>query len=59
MSGIYWAIVAGLLGMVATLFVCVDILYSKSNGSLKTTSEQIGDPSEAGAQASARPRQAA
>lgn len=31
MSDVYWGIVAGLGVLVATLFVCMDILYSNTN----------------------------
>lgn len=59
MSGIYWGIVAWLLAMVATLFVCVDIMYSKTKGSSNASSGRVEEPNEAVRQASAGSRQAA
>ena len=59
MSGVYWGIVLGLLAMVATLFICVDILYSKPKGSSKASNEGVAEPSEAVRQTSAGSRQAA
>jgi len=59
MSGVYWGIVTGLLAMVATLFVCIDIAYSARSGSPKTWGGNIEGGKEAGPQAKASPRQAA
>lgn len=59
MSGVYWGIVVGLLAMVATLFVCIDITYSGSKKSPKAPSGNVGEPSEAISQAPAGSRQAA
>ncbi|HSB45060.1 MAG TPA: hypothetical protein VLD60_08615 [Nitrospira sp.] len=51
MSGVYWGIVGGFLAMVATLFVCFDLLYPKAKGSPTARSGRIDEPSEAGTQA--------
>lgn len=59
MSGVYWGIVAGLLAMVATLFVCIDIAYSAKNGSPKTSGGSIEGTKETGTHAKTSPRQAA
>lgn len=59
MSGIYWGIVAGLLAMVVTLFVCVDITYSQSKKTPKAASGNMGESGEAMTQAPAGSRQAA
>ena len=59
MSAVYWGIVIGLLAMVATLFVCIDITYSGSKMSPKAPSGNVGEPIEAIRQAPAGSRQAA
>jgi hypothetical protein len=59
MSPVYWGIVFGLLTMVATLFICVDILYSKPKGSPKIVSEQADESGQAVTQPSTGSRQAA
>lgn len=59
MSGVYWGIVAGLLAMVATLFVCIDIAYSAGSGSPKTSSGSVEGAAHAGTHTKASPRQAA
>lgn len=59
MSEVYWGIVLGLLAMVITLFICVDIVYSKSKGSPKLTTDKADESGQAVAQPSARSRQAA
>ncbi|MEP7153861.1 MAG: hypothetical protein ABI856_19320 [Nitrospira sp.] len=59
MSEVYWGIVLGLLAMVATLFICVDILYSKPKGSPKVTNDKADESGQAVAQPSAGSRQAA
>ncbi len=51
MSGVYWGIVGGLLAMVAILFVCFDLLYSKAKGSPIAPSGRMDEPSEAGTHA--------
>ncbi|MBX3345565.1 MAG: hypothetical protein KF806_09605 [Nitrospira sp.] len=50
---------AGLLAMVATLFVCIDIAYSARNGSPKTSGGSIEGTKETGTHAKTSPRQAA
>ena len=47
MSGVYWGIVTGLLAMVATLFVCIDILYGTQEGSSKASGEGMGESNKA------------
>ncbi|MGZ9189571.1 MAG: hypothetical protein ACXW39_05905 [Nitrospira sp.] len=59
MSEVYWGIVLGLLAMVATLFVCVDILYSKPKGSPRVTNDTADESGQAVAQPSVGSRQAA
>lgn len=59
MSGVYWGIVFGFLAMIATLFICVDILYSKPKGSPRMSNGMADEPGEAIARPSAGSRQAA
>ena len=59
MSGVYWGIVLSLLTMVATLFICVDILYSNPNGSPKILSDKPDEPGQAVTPPSAAPRRPA
>ena len=59
MSGVYWGIVFGLFTMVATLFICVDILYSKPKGSPKVSTEEADESGQVFTQRSSGPRQAA
>ena len=59
MSPVYWEIVFGLLTMVATLFICVDIIYSKPKGSPKIVSEKADESGQAVTQPSTGSRQAA
>ena len=59
MSEVYWGIVLGLLAMVTTLFICVDILYSKPKGSSKLTNDKADESGHPVAQPSGRSRQAA
>jgi hypothetical protein len=59
MSGVYWGIVAGLLAMVGTLFLCVDIMYSQSNKTPKAANGNVGESGEAMTQSPAGSRQAA
>jgi hypothetical protein len=59
MSGIYWGIVGGVVAMVATLFVCIGLLYSHAKGSPKAPSGRIDEPSEADTPASTGHRRAA
>lgn len=59
MSGVYWGIVGGLLAMVATLFVCIGILYPKVKGSPKAPNTMTERAVEAVKEASSSHRQAA
>lgn len=59
MSGVYWGIVVGLLAMVGTLFVCIDITYSQSKKSPQAPGGNVGESDEAIQQAPAGSRQAA
>lgn len=59
MSGVYWGIVFGLLTMIATLFVCVDILYSRPEGSTKMSPGTADESGKAVTQPSTGPRKAA
>lgn len=59
MSGVYWGIVTGLLAMVATLFVCIDILYGARGGPSKAPGAGIDESNKAVGSASTGSRQAA
>lgn len=59
MSGIYWGIVAELLAMVATLFLCIDIMYSTPKKSSKAPSSEVDDSKQAVGSAPTGSRQAA
>ena len=59
MSEVYWGIVLGLLAMVIDPLLCVDIIYSKSKGSPRVTTDKADESGQAVAQPSARSRQAA
>lgn len=59
MSWVYWGIVIGFLAMVATVFECVGILYSKPKGSPKEPSGKIDEPKEAVTHTSTEHRRAA
>ena len=59
MSWGYWGIVAGLAAMVATFFVCIELLYSNAKGSPKAPSGRNDVPREAVTQVSAGHRRAA
>lgn len=59
MSWGYWGIVGGLLAMVATLFVCIGILYPRGKGTLQTGAGGIDDSHAADTQAAAGYRRAA
>jgi hypothetical protein len=59
MSWGYWGIVAGLMTLIATLFACIELSYSKTKGSPKASSSRIAEPSEAVTPASAGHRRAA
>ena len=59
MSEVYWGIVLGLLAMVTTLFICVDILYAKPKGSSKVTVDKSDESGQPVAQPLDNSRQAA
>ena len=59
MSEVYWGIVAGLGALVVTLFVCIDLVYSKSNGLPDATSGRTDSPAKAAEQSSSHGRYAA
>lgn len=59
MSWGYWGIVGGLLAMVGTLFVCIDILYPRGKGTSQTTADRVDNSSSAGTQAATDYRRAA
>jgi len=59
MSWGYWGIVAGLMAMVATLFVSFAIVNSKAKGSPKEPNGKIDEPREAVTHASTDHRRAA
>jgi len=59
MSEVYWGIVVGLLAMVGTLFVCIDITYSQSKKAPQAPNGNVGESSEAVTQTPAGSRQAA
>jgi hypothetical protein len=54
MSGVYWGIVAGLVALVATFFVCIELLYSNAKGSPKAPSGMTDSPAQAAEQPRAR-----
>ena len=47
MVWVYWYIVGGVAAMVATLFVCLEITYSKTQGSPQAPGGRLEEPSEA------------
>jgi hypothetical protein len=59
MSGVYWGIVAGVASMVAVFFVCMDLLYSGTKGSLRQSGRSEEGPSESTRQMPTRDRYAA
>lgn len=59
MSWVYWGIVIGFVAMVATVFECVAILYSKPKKSPKEPNSKIDAPREAVTYASTDHRRAA
>jgi hypothetical protein len=50
MSEVYWGIVAGLVALVATFFVCIELLYSNAKGSPKAPSGMTDSPVQAAEQ---------
>lgn len=59
MSAVYWGIVAGLVAMVVTLFVCLGLICPKTKGSSIAPSARLDEPGEATTQALAGHRRAA
>jgi hypothetical protein len=59
MSLVYWGIVGGLAAMVATLFFCVDVLYSDAKGSPGVSSGKADRPAKTVKQPSRQGRHAA
>lgn len=47
MSWGYWGIVSGLMAMVATLFVCLDLVYRRAKGSPEARGGRVDRQSEA------------
>lgn len=59
MSGVYWGIVTGLVAMVGTLFVCIDIVYGAGGGSSDSPAEGFGESNQTVGSPSTGSRQAA
>ena len=59
MSLVYWGIVFGLVALVATFFVCFNMLYPSAKGSRQESSDMNDRPIEAAEQPSVRSRYAA
>jgi hypothetical protein len=59
MSGVYWGIVAGVAAMVVVFFVCMNLLYSGTKGSLRQSGRSGEGPSESTRQTPTRGRYAA
>lgn len=59
MSGMYWSIVTGLLAMVATLFLCIDILYGTRKGSSEAPGIGMDDSEKTAGSGQKGSRQAA
>lgn len=59
MSLVYWGIVAGLAALVATFFVCIDVLYSHSKGSSGASSSMTHRSAQSTEPASSKGRYAA
>lgn len=59
MSWVYWGIVAGLVAMVATLFLCLGFLYSNTKGSSPAPGSEQDEPGAAVTQDSRDYRRAA
>ena len=59
MSIVYWGIVFGLVSLVATFFVCFNLLYPNAKGSRKESSATDDRSIEAGEQPAVRGRYAA
>jgi hypothetical protein len=59
MSAVYWGIVAGLVAMVGTFFVCIGLVYSKTKGSPPASNGKVGELGSAAMPASIDRRRAA
>ena len=59
MSLVYWGIVFGLVALVATFFVCFNMVYPNAKGSRKESSAMTDGPIETAEQQSVRGRYAA
>lgn len=59
MSEVYWGIVGGLVALVATLFVCIELSYPKAKEASKAPNRMPDRPVEAIKEASVSHRQAA
>jgi hypothetical protein len=57
--GSLWGIVVGLVALVATIFVCIGLLYSNAKGLPKEPGGRLEESSEAVSQASTGHRKAA
>jgi hypothetical protein len=55
----YWSIVTGLLAMVATLFLCIDILYGTRKGSSEAPGIGMDDSEKTAGSGQKGSRQAA
>lgn len=59
MSPVYWGIVFGLVALVATFFVCFNMVYPNVKGSRKVSSDMTDTPIETAEQPPVRSRYAA
>jgi hypothetical protein len=47
MSGVYWGIVVGLIAMVATFFVCLEVVFTRAKGSPPGPNGRVDQPKTA------------
>ncbi len=59
MSGVYWGIVVGLVAMVATFFVCLEVVFSSAKGLPPGPNGKVDQPKTAIPDASDSHRRAA
>ncbi|MBA5865488.1 MAG: hypothetical protein GDA67_02195 [Nitrospira sp. CR1.3] len=59
MSEVYWGIVAGLVALVATFFVCIQVMYSNAKRPPQAPGGMTDSPSQAGERPRDRDRRAA
>ncbi|MGQ0694968.1 MAG: hypothetical protein ACT4OL_05255 [Nitrospiraceae bacterium] len=59
MSGVYWGIVVGLVAMVATFFVCIEVVFSSTKGSSPGANSKVDQPKTVIPDAADSDRQAA